>query len=85
MSAAPTTPRASPPDADLIGVAHTAPCVQLATLERLSEERWRRLDRILARIDAALDRLDRRMWLAASACAAAGLSAVAAVLWRSAV
>ena len=53
---------------------------RLDLLEQLVEERWRRLDAALSRLEAGLDRLDRRLWLAAAACAAAGASLIGASL-----
>lgn len=55
--------------------------VRVQILERLSDERWARLDRTLMRLDETILRLDRRLWLAAAGCAAAGLSAAGAHLW----
>lgn len=47
---------------------------RVALVEQIAAERWGRLDRTLTRLEAAIDRLDRRMWLAAVGCAAAGAS-----------
>ncbi|MBX2854636.1 MAG: hypothetical protein KTR21_06600 [Rhodobacteraceae bacterium] len=53
---------------------------RLDLLEQLVEERWRRLDATLTRLEAGVDRLDRRLWLAAATCAAAGASLIGASL-----
>lgn len=56
---------------------------RISMLERLSDDRWVRLDRTLARLEEAIDRMDRRMWLAASACAAGGVGVLGALAWRA--
>lgn len=56
---------------------------RVLALERVSDDRWARLDRTLGRLESALERMDRRLWLAASACAAAGAGAVGSLLWRA--
>jgi len=42
--------------------------------ERVAQERWQGLERRLERIDNALDRLEKRLWLAVYGVAAAVLS-----------
>jgi len=42
--------------------------------ERVSQERWLALERRLERIDVALDRLEKRLWIAVYGVAAAVLS-----------
>ncbi|MCP5074620.1 MAG: hypothetical protein GY947_15200 [Rhodobacteraceae bacterium] len=37
---------------------------RLETHERVTDERWRSLERRLATIEAALERLEKRLWLA---------------------
>ena len=41
-----------------------ATSARVETLERVSEERWAALERRLGAIEAALDRMERRMWMA---------------------
>ena len=43
-----------------------ATSARLETHERVIEERWIALERRLIRIETALDRVERRMWLALS-------------------
>lgn len=57
---------------------------RVLALECLSRDRWERLDHTLSRLEAAIDRMDRRMWLAVCSCAAAGASALAALIWKAA-
>ncbi len=45
--------------------------------ERLAEERWQQLERRLNQIEVALDRLERRMWLAVFGAASVLLADVA--------
>jgi len=40
--------------------------VRLDAHERLNEERWSALERRLARFETIMDRVEKRMWLAAS-------------------
>lgn len=57
---------------------------RLTVMERLSEERWRRLDQTVVRLEGMIERVDRRIWTAAAACAAVGASAAVGVLAASA-
>jgi len=41
-----------------------ATSARVETLERVSEERWLALERRLGGIEALLDRMERRMWMA---------------------
>jgi hypothetical protein len=45
--------------------------------ERIAEERWQQLERRLNQIEVALDRLERRVWLAASGAASLILADIA--------
>lgn len=47
-----------------------ATSARLVTLEKVSEERWLALERRLSGIEAALDRMERRMWMAVTGVAA---------------
>ncbi|MEO0387566.1 MAG: hypothetical protein AAF281_08550 [Pseudomonadota bacterium] len=38
--------------------------------ERVTDERWKALERRLAQIEVGLERLERRLWLAVFGCAA---------------
>ena len=38
--------------------------VRIDAAERLAEERWTALERRLARMEAVLDRLEKRLWMA---------------------
>lgn len=40
-----------------------ATSARVETLERVGEERWGALERRLGGIEAALDRMERRMWM----------------------
>ncbi|MCI4661455.1 MAG: hypothetical protein MRY63_06480 [Neomegalonema sp.] len=55
---------------------------RLTLIERISEERWLRLEATLARLEEAILRLDRRLWLAASALASAGAATAISLLWQ---
>jgi len=43
---------------------------RIETHERVTDERWRALERRLEQIEHGLDRLERRLWLAVFGCAA---------------
>lgn len=47
---------------------------RMETIEKVAEERWRGLERRLRHIEAALIRLERRLWLAVYGVAAAIIS-----------
>ncbi|MEO0681694.1 MAG: hypothetical protein AAF192_14910 [Pseudomonadota bacterium] len=51
---------------------------RIETLERVLEERWASLEDTLRHIDQAVERLERRLWLAVFGVAAALASQVAA-------
>lgn len=53
--------------------------------ERVAEERWAALDYRLAQIDAALERLERRIWLGVFGVAAFLLAQMAEALVSAAV
>ncbi len=49
---------------------------RIETHERVTEERWSALERRLSGIEAAIDRLEKRLWLAVYGAAAAMISQV---------
>lgn len=55
---------------------------RVETLERVLDERWDALETALAELDRAVERVERRLWLAVIGVAAAALSHFAA-LWTS--
>ncbi|MEL6280606.1 MAG: hypothetical protein AAFQ73_15830 [Pseudomonadota bacterium] len=78
-----------PPDRDLrVDPAEPAPSAsglagRLLALERLTEDRWLQTNGMLARIERAIDRIENRLWIAVSACAAAGAGAIGSLIWRA--
>ncbi|MCP5085888.1 MAG: hypothetical protein GY952_03655 [Rhodobacteraceae bacterium] len=50
---------------------------RLETHERVTDERWRSLEKRLATIEAALERLEKRLWLAVYGVAAVVLARAA--------
>ncbi len=44
--------------------AFDANAARIETVEKVSAEKWASLDRRLAKIEAMIDRLERRIWLA---------------------
>jgi hypothetical protein len=53
--------------------------------ERIAEERWAQLERRLNHIEATLDRLEKRMWLAAYGAASLILADIAYGLVRTTI
>ena len=53
---------------------------RIEALERVLDERWSALERSLNHIDAAVERLERRLWLAVFGVAAALVSQFAATV-----
>ena len=53
---------------------------RIEMLERVLDERWASLERTLVHIDAAVERLEKRLWLAVFAVAAALVSQLASAV-----
>lgn len=62
-----------------------AAAARIEANERVAEERWAALDYRLAQIDAALERLERRIWLGVYGVAAFLLAQMAEALVSAAV
>lgn len=62
-----------------------AAAARIEANERVAEERWAALDYRLAQIDAALERLERRIWLGVYGVAAFLLTQMAEALVSAAV
>lgn len=58
---------------------------RIEALERVLDERWAALERSLEHIDAAVERLERRLWLAVFGVAAALVSQFAAAVMSALV
>lgn len=65
---------------DSFDVAHA----RIEANERVAEERWTALDYRLAHIDAALDRMERRIWLGVYGVAAYLLTQGAEIIFQAA-
>lgn len=58
---------------------------RIETHERVFEERWKALSRVLEQIESGLDRLERRLWVAVYSVAVAMVGQFAAVMWAGKV
>ena len=66
-------------------VSFDAAAARIEANERVAEERWLALERRLVQIDAALERLERRIWLGVYGVAAFLLAQGAEAILRTAL